>query len=64
MIIKEVDAVWLHCPTPYEKQPVSAFGRGANFDMTLVPACAALTRERVVEVDSLGQCRARSPLPV
>lgn len=36
MIITNVDAVWLSCPIPYEKQHVSDFGRLASFDMTLV----------------------------
>lgn len=36
MIIKDVDAVWLHCPIPYDKQHTSDFGRLASFDMTLV----------------------------
>lgn len=36
MIIKDVDAAWLHCPIPYEKQHTSDFGRLASFDMTLV----------------------------
>lgn len=36
MIITDVDAVWLSCPIPYEKQHVSDFGRLASFDMTLV----------------------------
>jgi D-galactarolactone cycloisomerase len=36
MLIRDVDAVWLHCPIPYEQQHVSDFGRIASFDMTLV----------------------------
>jgi D-galactarolactone cycloisomerase len=36
MIIRDVDAVWLSCPIPYEKQHVSDFGRLSSFDMTLV----------------------------
>ena len=36
MIIRDIDAVWLHCPIPYEKQHVSDFGRLASFDCTLV----------------------------
>lgn len=36
MIITDVDAVWLHCPIPYEKQHVSDFGRLASFDTCLV----------------------------
>jgi len=36
MIIRDVNAVWLHCPIPYEKQHVSDFGRLASFDCTLV----------------------------
>ena len=36
MIITDVDATWLHCPIPYEKQHVSDFGRLASFDTCLV----------------------------
>jgi D-galactarolactone cycloisomerase len=36
MRIRDVDATWLHCPIPYERQHVSDFGRLASFDMTLV----------------------------
>jgi L-alanine-DL-glutamate epimerase-like enolase superfamily enzyme len=36
MKIVDVDAVWLHCPIPNERQHVSDFGRIASFDMTLV----------------------------
>lgn len=36
MTITDVDAVWLHCPIPYEKQHVSDFGRLASFDTCLV----------------------------
>jgi L-alanine-DL-glutamate epimerase-like enolase superfamily enzyme len=36
MLIRDVDAVWLHCPIPYERQHVSDFGRIDGFDMTLV----------------------------
>lgn len=36
MIIRDVEAVWLHCPIPYEKQHVSDFGRLASFDCALV----------------------------
>lgn len=36
MLITDIDAVWLSCPIPYEKQHVSDFGRLASFDMTLV----------------------------
>jgi L-alanine-DL-glutamate epimerase-like enolase superfamily enzyme len=34
--IKDVDAMWLHCPIPFEQQHVSDFGRIASFDMTLI----------------------------
>lgn len=34
--IHDVQAVWLHCPIPYERQHVSDFGRIASFDCTLV----------------------------
>jgi D-galactarolactone cycloisomerase len=36
MIIRDVNAVWLHCPIPYEKQHVSDFGRLVSFDCALV----------------------------
>jgi L-alanine-DL-glutamate epimerase-like enolase superfamily enzyme len=36
MRIRDVDAVWLHCPIPFDQQHVSDFGRIASFDMTLV----------------------------
>ena len=36
MTITDVDAIWLHCPIPYEKQHVSDFGRLASFDTCLV----------------------------
>lgn len=36
MIIRDIDAVWLQCPIPVEKQHVSDFGRLTSFDMTLV----------------------------
>lgn len=34
--IRDVDAVWLHCPIAYERQHVSDFGRITSFDCTLV----------------------------
>jgi L-alanine-DL-glutamate epimerase-like enolase superfamily enzyme len=40
MKIVDVNAVWLHCPIPYERQHVSDFGRIASFDMTLVSVTA------------------------
>lgn len=36
MKIKEVEASWLRCPIPSEKQHVSDFGRVESFDMALV----------------------------
>ena len=36
MKITDIDAVWLHCPIPYEQQHVSDFGRIASFDCVLV----------------------------
>jgi L-alanine-DL-glutamate epimerase-like enolase superfamily enzyme len=36
MRIADVEAFWLSCPIPYERQHVSDFGRIASFDMTLV----------------------------
>lgn len=36
MKIANVEAYWLRCPIPYEKQHVSDYGRLTEFDMTLV----------------------------
>lgn len=36
MLIQDVEAHWLRCPIPYEKQHVSDFGRLTTFDMALV----------------------------
>jgi L-alanine-DL-glutamate epimerase-like enolase superfamily enzyme len=36
MKIRDVDAVWLHCPIPDENQHISDFGRIASFDCALV----------------------------
>ncbi len=36
MRIRDVEAHWLHCPIPYERQHTSDFGRIASFDATLV----------------------------
>lgn len=36
MIIQDIDATWLHCPIPPEKQHISDFGRMDSFNMTLV----------------------------
>ena len=36
MKITSIDAIWLHCPIPYEQQHVSDFGRLASFDCVLV----------------------------
>ncbi len=36
MKISNVNARWIHCPIPEEKQHVSDFGRVASFDMALV----------------------------
>ena len=36
MIIREIEARWLHCPIAPERQHVSDFGRIASFDMALV----------------------------
>jgi L-alanine-DL-glutamate epimerase-like enolase superfamily enzyme len=41
MIIENIEAVWLHCPIPYEKQHVSDFGRVASFDCVLVTVTTA-----------------------
>ena len=36
MRIRDVDAIWLHCPIPDDQQHVSDFGRISSFDMALV----------------------------
>lgn len=36
MIIRDVEAVWLHCPIPPAQQHTSDFGRITSFDATLV----------------------------
>lgn len=36
MRIRDVEAYWLRCPIPYERQHVSDFGRLEHFDMALV----------------------------
>jgi D-galactarolactone cycloisomerase len=62
MIIRDVDAVWLHCPIAYEKQHVSDFGRVSSFDMTLVTITTedGLTGygEAKAAVGSAGVCAA------
>jgi D-galactarolactone cycloisomerase len=62
MIIRNVDAVWLSCPIPYEKQHVSDFGRVDSFDMTLVTITSedGLTGygEAKASVGSAGVCAA------
>jgi D-galactarolactone cycloisomerase len=62
MIITDVDAVWLHCPIPYERQHVSDYGRIASFDATLVSVTTAdgLTGygEAKAAVGSAGGCAA------
>lgn len=62
MIIRDVDAVWLSCPIPYEKQHVSDFGRLSSFDMTLITITTedGLTGygEAKASVGSAGVCAA------
>ena len=36
MKIRDVDAVWLHCPLPEKKQHTSDFGRMTAFDGIIV----------------------------
>lgn len=40
MKVREVEAVWLHCPIPPERQHVSDFGRVESFDMALIEVTA------------------------
>jgi D-galactarolactone cycloisomerase len=60
--IRDVDAVWLHCPIPYERQHVSDFGRIASFDCTLVSITTDDGRvgygEAKAAVGSSGSCAA------
>ncbi len=60
MKIRDVDAVWLHCPIPYEKQHVSDFGRIASFDATLITITLEDGRQGFGEakaaVGSAGNC--------
>lgn len=62
MRIVDVDAVWLHCPIPYERQHVSDYGRIASFDATLVSVTTedGLTGygEAKAAVGSAGGCAA------
>ncbi len=62
MIIRDVDAVWLHCPIPYEKQHVSDFGRLSSFDCALVTITIEDGRQGFGEakaaVGSAGVCAA------
>jgi len=60
MIIRDVDAVWLHCPIAYEKQHISDFGRMTSFDCTLVTITTEDGRQGFGEskaaVGSAGVC--------
>jgi D-galactarolactone cycloisomerase len=60
MRIEEVDAVWLRCPIPPERQHVSDFGRLEHFDMTLVTVTteggARGYGEAKAAVGSAGSC--------
>lgn len=60
--IEDVDAVWLHCPIPYERQHVSDYGRIASFDATLISVTTedGLTGygEAKAAVGSAGGCAA------
>lgn len=62
MKIVDVDAIWLHCPIPYERQHVSDFGRIASFDMTLISVTTDDGRvgygEAKAAVGSSGVCAA------
>jgi D-galactarolactone cycloisomerase len=60
MIISDVEAIWLRCPIPVEKQHVSDFGRLTHFDMTLVVVTTEDGRQGFGEakaaVGSAGVC--------
>jgi D-galactarolactone cycloisomerase len=62
MQITDVNAIWLHCPIPYERQHVSDFGRIASFDATLVQVTTEDGRtgygEAKAAVGSAGVCAA------
>jgi D-galactarolactone cycloisomerase len=62
MRITDVNAIWLHCPIPYERQHVSDFGRIASFDATLVSVTTEDGRvgygEAKAAVGSAGVCAA------
>jgi len=62
MIIRSVEARWLHCPIPSDRQHVSDFGRIASFDMALVrvETSGGLVGwgEAKAAVGSAGSCRA------
>jgi L-alanine-DL-glutamate epimerase-like enolase superfamily enzyme len=62
MRIVDVDAVWLHCPIPYERQHISDYGRIASFDATLISVTTedGLTGygEAKAAVGSAGGCAA------
>ena len=62
LTIRSVEARWLHCPIPLDRQHVSDFGRIASFDMALV---RVETEDGLVgwgeakaAVGSAGSCRA------
>jgi D-galactarolactone cycloisomerase len=62
MIIKDIDALWLHCPIPFEQQHVSDFGRMASFDCVLVTVTTESGLQGFGEakaaVGSAGSCAA------
>ena len=62
MKIRDVEACWLHCPIPLERQHVSDFGRIDSFDMALVRITTeeglAGWGEAKAAVGSAGSCRA------
>ena len=62
MRIVDIDAVWLHCPIPYERQHVSDYGRIASFDATLISVTTEDGRtgygEAKAAVGSAGGCAA------
>lgn len=62
MHIRDVEAFWLHCPIPFERQHVSDFGRIASFDMALVRVTTDDGRvgygEAKASVGSAGVCAA------
>ena len=65
LTLSEIDARWIRCPIPPERQHVSDFGRIETLDMTLVPVRTADGLEGFGEAKgSVGSAaRSRSAKP-